>query len=291
MAPQAIAEALFSTSAMVRGAAIQAAIVWSRGKYSGADPFRVPTGRVDVDSMLAVFDPAQSSVDDRARAFTELRPAIESASVAAVQSSPERAQVVADMLLSRGGKPAFGLFTRDLERASPELLAQAERDAQVVAGAVAEPFVALCRHPAADVRALAVRFLATRNDPSVVETVSDALLDRDPAVVEATLASLRPVHLPGARSRIVALLAHGTDWSLRVRAAEALGRLAGASSDSEAIGALAGAAENDEFALVREAAIRALARVGPRAATPVLRRAVSRDPEPRVRQTARALLR
>jgi len=121
--------------------------------------------------------------------------------------------------------------------------------------------------------------------------VSDALMDRDPSVVEAALSSLRPVHLPKARAKVVDLLAHGLGWSLRVRAAEAMGRLAETGIDSEAVGALAGAAENDEFSLVREAALRAIARAAPGAAKPLLRRAAARDPEPRVRQTARSLLR
>lgn len=291
LAPQALAEALFSTSNMVREAAVEAAVVWATDEYAGKDPLRIPQGRVDVRSLLAVFEPTRSRVADRTRALVELLAPIQEASIAAVQSSPERAQVIADMLLSRGGEPAFGLFTHDLDRAEGDLRAQAERAALAVAASVTEPFVALCRHPSAEVRARAVRFLASVDDEAVWPAVAEALADRDPAVVESALAALRPVHVAGARSRVADLLAHASDWSLRVRAAEALGRLAHGTADVEVVGALAGAAEADRFALVREAAVRALVRVDARAAAAVLRRVANRDHEPRVRQTARALLR
>ena len=83
---------------------------------------------------------------------------------------------------------------------------------------------------------------------------------------------------------------------MRVRAAEALGRLAtggsaspGASA-SEATTVLAEVARKDGYALVREAAARALAAVDPAAAAGVLGELAAKDPEPRLRRVAAELL-
>ena len=67
-------------------------------------------------------------------------------------------------------------------------------------------------------------------------------------------------------------------------------KLAAGSRDAEAVATLARAARRDDYALVREAAARALHAVDPDAARPVLHELAERDAEPRVRKTARELL-
>jgi HEAT repeat protein len=151
--------------------------------------------------------------------------------------------------------------------------------------------VALARHPSAVVRTRAVRFLCQRDEPVAQQAVVAALGDREREVQEAALAGLSPLHRTTATPDVIALLRHESDWSLRARAAEALGRLAAGTEEGEGWKALAEAAHSDPFALVREAAARALARIDRDAAAPVLRGISKRDPEPQVRQTARALLR
>src|SRR5690606_6988200 len=94
--------------------------------------------------------------------------------------------------------------------------------------------------------------------------------------------------------RVVARLARAhAAWPVRVRAAEALGRLAASGAGataSEATAALADVARRDGYALVREAAARALAAVDPAAAARVLGELAARDPEPRIRRVAAELL-
>ncbi len=87
-------------------------------------------------------------------------------------------------------------------------------------------------------------------------------------------------------------------WPLRVRAAEALGRMGHAGgpggnpgAGSAVVETLSTAARSDPFALVREAAARALGSVDAAAARPVLEALAKNDAEPRVRETAGELLR
>jgi HEAT repeat protein len=53
---------------------------------------------------------------------------------------------------------------------------------------------------------------------------------------------------------------------------------------------LSTAARSDEYALVREAAARAIQKLSSDVAVPLLRELASKDPEPRVRETAAELL-
>jgi HEAT repeat protein len=191
---------------------------------------------------------------------------------------------------ARAGDPGFGVFTEQLDAVDESVGQKVKHAAQGLAGAVTEPFVALARHPSATVRTLAVRFLCHRSEEAAERAVVAALGDREREVQEAALAGLSTLQ-PEATPRVVQLLQRESDWSMRARAAEALGKLAAGTEGGEAWRALAEAAHSDPFALVREAATRALARIDRGAAKPVLREVSEKDPEPQVRQTARALLR
>jgi hypothetical protein len=74
-----------------------------------------------------------------------------------------------------------------------------------------------------------------------------------------------------------------------MHAAKTLGALGPAESGSAPVRALARAARDDQYALVREQALRSLARLDPEAARRVARELVARDPEPRVVDFARSL--
>ena len=290
-APRAIAEALVSPDTGLQHAGTAAALVLATGRYHAPhEPLEVPEGRVDVRAQIDALRPGGYSPDDHARALVKLAPALEIASVAAVQSSPERARSVADALLDRGGKPAFGPLTRKLDKASPALQKKAGRAASSIAAAVVAPFVALSRHPSPDVRARAVQFLATRPETAAQKAVVEALGDPDEHVERAALAAAGRARTPGAVGAVTGLLTGGSNWPVRVRAAEALGKLAAGSHNKKAVEALSRAARSDEYALVREAAVRALPRVDPAAARPVLSAVAQKDAEPRVQRAARELL-
>ncbi len=290
-APRAIAEALVSPDLGLQRAGTAAALVLATGRYHAAhDPLEVPEGRVDVREQIDELRPGGYSPDDHARALIKLAPALEAASVAAVQSSPDRARAVADALLDRGGKPAFGPLTRKLDKVSPALRKQASQAAARIASAVVAPFVALASHPSPDVRARAVQFLATRPEPAAQKAVIEALSDPDERVQRAALAAASRARTPGAISAVTNLLTDKSAWPVRVRAAEALGKLAAGTRNARAVQMLGKAARSDKYALVREAAVRALPRVDPAAARPVLTEVAAKDNEPRVQRAARELL-
>ncbi|MBN1605460.1 MAG: HEAT repeat domain-containing protein [Polyangiaceae bacterium] len=290
-APPAIAEALFSPVPTVRDAAVEAALIWSTGEYRGSDPLRLPDAALDVRALLTLsYEGAAHDATKRARALVVLEPAFEAGSLAAVQSSPERAQVVADMLLGRSSEPGFGPFTTHLEQAEPGVRAQARHAAEQLAAALVESFVALARHPAAEVRTRAIRVLAVRPEPVARQAVASALDDSDTSVQQTALSSLQPAHREASQARVIQLVGKNADWTLRARAAEALGRIAAETADRQAFGALMRAAESDAVALVREQAARSLSGVDRASAEPVLRRLARTDPEPRVRRAVAALL-
>jgi tetratricopeptide (TPR) repeat protein len=290
-ARQAISEALVSPEAELRAAAAAAALAVTTGQYRAPrGPLAIPQGRVDVRALLDRRVPSGYSPEERAKALIELQAVLARAAAAAAQSSPERARGVADALLARGGRPAFGPLTRDLDSVKEPLKGQAEKAADAVGAAVVTPFVALASHPSAEVRASSVQLLATRTSPDARAAVLRALEDRDESVQRAALAALETARTPGAVPAVVSLLESGSDWPVRVRAAHALGAIAAGSRDAKASAALARAARADRFSLVREEAARALALVDRQAARSVLSAMASGDAEPRVRRTAQSLL-
>jgi HEAT repeat protein len=90
---------------------------------------------------------------------------------------------------------------------------------------------------------------------------------------------------------VLVSLAASDDWSQRVAALAALGRLVKAGTPATAVTALERAASKDDTALVREAALVALSQAAPELSRAALERARDSDPEPHVRKTAQALLR
>jgi HEAT repeat protein len=87
-----------------------------------------------------------------------------------------------------------------------------------------------------------------------------------------------------------AILGHSESWAMRVLAAQALGRL-GAKGAAAANSALSTAAASDPYALVRQAALEALASFDAAAARTSAQRMAVDDPEPRLRETAKAITR
>jgi HEAT repeat protein len=183
--------------------------------------------------------------------------------------------------------PFSALFVR------AESDSSARKEAAAIAERLAErtvpAFVALSEHPAVEVRSFALGFLGRRSEPEATRAVVAAVNDVDPGVRRAVLASLGPSHAAAAPALIS--LAGSDDWSLRVTALEALGRIVKAGSPPSALSALERAASKDDTALVREAALTAISRAAPELSRAALERARDSDPEPHVRKTAGALLR
>ena len=326
---EAIAGGAFSPDEDLRAVAAAAAVALARRTYPRSrEPLPVPDGALTLKVVLAGLGPDPASPADRAAALIALGPALQRAAVAAVSTSPERAQVVADALLARGlkdnddggglhegssprtagsaeGSPAragarLAPFLDGTERLDRGLEQQVAATVDAIAAAVVPSFVALVRHPAIEVRTRAVELLAARPEPEAQAAVIDALGDPEESVRRAALSAIGGVRHAPTIAAVAGVVRTSPSWPLRVRAAEALGRLGRANGDGQSAtragdgvtgDALAAAARGDAYALVREAAARALASADRAAAAPLLRELAARDAEPSVRRTAAELLR
>jgi len=291
---EAIARGIFSEDDDVRRAAVVAAATLATGTWASArEALPVPDGPLSLREVLLEQQPDERPANERAAALIALTPSLRKAAVAAVSTSPERARVVADALLSGEDKLRLTPLVGPLDKLDPELEPKAAASIEAIAKAAVPGFVALERHPMLEVRTRAVELLAQRPEPEAQRAVIDALSDPEESVRRAALAALGPVKSAPTITAVAQILKSSTSWPLRVRAAEALGRLgtAGAeSSQKEILETLTQAAKGDEYALVREAALRASAKLDAVGAKPLLEDLAAHDLEPRVRQSASELL-
>lgn len=289
-AKRVIADGLVSADASLRDAAASAALVLVTGRsLPEGDPLPVPEGRVDVRVVLTELRPTGFSPDESARATVELAPELVDAAVTAARSGPEGARAVADALLSRGGRLAFAPLTDHLDVASPEQRAACEASLEKIWRALVEPFLALARHPAEDVRARAIRVLSLRPEPEARAAVVAALRDPVPLVQRGALVALASTDDGSALEALSSLAEKADVWAARSKATEALAALAVGPRAQAAVAVLARVAERDRIAFVRETAIRGLGAARVPQARAALLRAAEKDPEPRVRALAREL--
>jgi HEAT repeat protein len=90
-------------------------------------------------------------------------------------------------------------------------------------------------------------------------------------------------------SAVTKVLSAHPSWSMRVLAAQALGRLGAAGAVDEATRSLKQAATKDTYALVRQAALEALASFDAASSRALAAQMAQNDAEPRVREAARAI--
>ncbi|MCC6556491.1 MAG: HEAT repeat domain-containing protein [Polyangiaceae bacterium] len=295
-AAEAIAAGAFSADEDLRRAAAAAAVAWAKRAYPRSrEALPVPDGALTLKDVLAGLGPDPAGAADRAAALVALGPALRKAAVAAVSTSPERAQVVADALLARGDGQVKGARLAPLldgaEKIDAALAQRAQAAVDEIAAAVVPPFVSLVRHPDVEVKTRAVELLAGRAEPEAQAAVIDALGDPDEGVRRAALSAIGAVKHAPTIAAVSGMVRGAGSWPLRVRAAEALGRLGQGGGAAAIAETLAAAARGDEYALVREAAARALASADRGAAAPLLRELEAKDAEPSVRRAAAELLR
>jgi HEAT repeat protein len=249
-----------------------------------------PEGRIDARALLEQSLPNDCTPNSEAAALALLGPEIAAAATRAVQSSPDEARALSLSLLGADGRAAFQPLTQRIDRADPELAARAKEAVELIAKAVVEPYARLAEHPAADVRQSALRWLATRPEPAARNSVLGATRDGDATVQRAALTALGARPDAAAASAVADVLGRSPSWALRRQAAQSLARMALPGRDDAVLQALEKAALGDDYALVREAAARALFAIHPRAAVRVLERLRDSDPEAQVQAIARELL-
>ena len=182
----------------------------------------------------------------------------------------------------------LGSFETASRKPKPEEQAAAQRLLADVGASVVGPLARLTAHPDPDLRLVPLPFLVGRSEEVAKRALEALTRDSEPSVRRAALSALGPEQRELAKS-VAARLNQEEEWPLRATAAEALGRMAKGQAEPQVVESLSRAALSDPYALVREAAARALAAVAGSAALPTLRQLKERDPEPRLRGLAERL--
>ncbi len=288
---EAIAAGILSGNEALRTSAALAATALAHKSYKRAgDPLPVPDGPLVVADVLNGLAPDQFGATFRAQALVIMGPSIRKAAVAAAATSPARARVVADALLASKDGVGLAPFVESTSELDAKTKKEVEDVVESIAAAVVPGFIALERHPDVEVRTRAVEVLARRSEPAAQAAVIDALSDPDESVQRAALSALGKVKHEATITAVAKIARTAESWSLRVRASEALGRLGEGASSKQVTETLSGSARTDSFALVREAAARALGPVDKPAALALWKELSEKDAEPRVREAAGAML-
>jgi HEAT repeat protein len=305
-AVQAMADAAFASDGQgMRGPATADAVVRTAvaaltilaknpDRTKGAPVVRrrlpVPEGAVDVDALLDGLLPSAPPEADKEAVLVRFTDPIQRAALASLRTSGERAFVVLGALGSGDGELA-PFVSRGARGAAAEA-------ARTVAAALEPSILPLARHPDPAVRTKAILLLARSSKDDAVDAVVGALEDPSEEVQRVALAAVATAREAGgpvaASSRAAAavgkvLVAHAS-WALRVLAARAMGRLGSAGNEAEAARTLTYAATRDAYALVRQAALEALVSFDTSAGRTLAARVAASDPEPRVREAARAIV-
>jgi HEAT repeat protein len=253
------------------------------------EPLPVPDGGLDVEATLEQLVPQSFTEKERAAALLAYGDAVQRAALAALTTASDRARSVLDAL--GGGDGALAPFVGAVLPPAPPSLAQTK--AREIARALEPSVVALARHPDASIRTKAVVLLARSSSDAATAAVVLATGDTNETVQRVALSAIGAQRDPRAVAAVGKVLEQTEAWALRVLAAQAMGRLGAAgapgSDAAEAAQHLRRAATKDTYALVREAALKALATFDPRAARDLAETIERSDPEPRVRDAAHAI--
>jgi tetratricopeptide (TPR) repeat protein/HEAT repeat protein len=269
----------------------------SRLARTKGELFPVPENLVQVDGILTALVPTGFSTSERAAVVTAYGEALARAAKTALETSSDRARTVLAALGE--GNASIEPFLGPDDLAATGGAVAARTKAREIIRSLEPGILALVRHPDPRLRAQAVSLLAGSTTEAAASAVIGAISDPVDSVQRVALSALGASGSHVTPQTTLAfraagqILAHQESWSLRVLAAEALGRLGKLDTEGrvqEARDALTLAAEHDSYALVREASLRALASFDPAAAVVLGRRIVATDPEPRVQETARTLV-
>jgi HEAT repeat protein len=183
------------------------------------------------------------------------------------------------------------LLAADTSPPATGVVATAHARAKQIARELEPAIVAIARHPDPTLRMKAVVLLARSPTEGARDAMVRAVNDSSEAVQRVALASLGSESNPRAVVAVGRLLGAQESWAMRVLAVEALGRLGAAGNSGDASELLKNAALHDTYALVREGAVKALASFDPARAKLLAGQMAATDAEPRVRETAAAIVR
>jgi HEAT repeat protein len=289
----AMADAVFSEEAEVgrarrasealRQAAAAALVLLATrgGSRATQDPLPPPDESGDAESTLDQLVPRALTARDRAAALVAFAEPLRRAAQGALTTSTERARAVLSALSTREGslEPFVGA------EGGPEL-APARQKAREIALALEPNVIALARHPDPTLRTKALVLLARSGSDAAASAVTFAITDPAESVQRVALGSIGQRADARSVETVAKVMRENESWPMRVLAAQALGRLGAAGAAASATHHLEEAATKEPFALVREAALLALASYDKPAAAQLAAVLAQTDPEPRVRDTA-----
>lgn len=263
-----------------------AALVMREAKAPPADTLSganlpAPDENVDAEQALGELVPRALPARDRANALLAFADPVKRAAASALATSTDRARTVLDGMAREGAFEPFLLATDE----GPEVTAARAKAKEIAAGLEAS-IVGLSRHPDPQVRTKAILTLARSRESTASAAITAAVSDPSEAVQRVALASIG-AHADPQAVAAAAKVMHGHDaWAMRVLAAQALGRLGVAGAGAEATRQLKEAATKEPYALVREAALLALATYDKAESMQLAAQMAAKDPEPKVRETA-----
>ncbi len=270
-----------------KAASAALAILATHGAAGGKiDPLPEPDESADAEQALLDLVPTEIRAKDRAAALVAFAEPIKKAAASALQTSMERARVVLDAMSSTEG--ALEPFVGAEE--GPDADA-ARAKAREITAHVEPHVISLSRHPDPTLRVKALVLLGRSKSDPAAAALAQAVTDKNEAVQRVALASIGAKADPAAIAAVAKVLQTHEAWAIRVLAAQALGRLGRAGGGTPATSALRDAIAKEPYALVREAALIAMAAFDPRAAAVVAAELEKSDPEPRVRETAARIAR
>ncbi len=282
---EAVAHAAVAALAMMAGGDV------ARAQANGRDAMPVPEGTLDVEALLGALVPRDISEADRAAALVRFGDPILRAALSALRTSGDRARAVLDALGTGQGElsPFVALGATG---------AAAEK-ARAIVTALEPSIVPLAQHPDPAIRTKAIVLVARSSSEAATEAVVTALEDSNEVVQRIALAAVAAPRTDGTHAEasvravnaVGKVLATHESWAIRVLAARALGRLGAAGGGTEASRRLGEAAVSDAYALVRQAALESLASCDAAGARVLAARVATTDPEPRLREAARAIAR
>jgi tetratricopeptide (TPR) repeat protein/HEAT repeat protein len=261
-----------------RGALVARA---TKGKEWEIDPLAAVDDTVDVEAILARVVPTDLTAEERAKALVKFaRPIEKAARTAITTGAPGSAAVVIEAMIEGDGafEPFVGPAASDAT-----VPATAYTAARTIARELEPQLLALAPTPQL------VTLLARSSTAAAQQKVVSALSSKDETVQRSALAAIGAHADAAAVAELRRLLATNDNWATRKLAVQAMGRLGAAGSRAEAAAALRESAQHDAYALVREAALLALASFDLDAARPLAKDRATNDPEPRVREAAKGI--
>jgi tetratricopeptide (TPR) repeat protein len=264
------------------GALVLLATKGAADTASSSDSLPAPDESVDAETTLDQLVPRALSAKDRAAALVTFAEPLKRAAQSALATSTERARAVLDAFGAREG--AFEPFLGNTDE-SPEI-ATARAKAREIALGLEPSVIALARHPDPVVRTKALVLLSRSKSDAAAAAIASAVTDPSESVQRVALTSVGGHVDATSVSSVAKVMRNNDSWAMRVLAAQALGRLGVAGAGAEASRQLKEAASKESYALVREAALVALATYDKAEASQLAATMAQSDAEPRVRETA-----